>query len=132
MMETHQTDRTKTRVKWALGISLALNLLVAGAIGGAIFRHMGEGPDTRQRGGQGAHSYGAPYVQALPRAQRRALREEIRELPKTQARVIGMRYLDGSEVGEIAKREGVAPPTVRSNLARGLQSLRERLDRRFG
>ncbi|MCP5023004.1 MAG: sigma-70 family RNA polymerase sigma factor [bacterium] len=58
--------------------------------------------------------------------------EEVRELPGAQARAIGMRYLDGSKTGEIAKREGIAPQTVRANLSRGLESLRERLDRRFG
>lgn len=61
----------------------------------------------------------------------RAVLEEVGHLPKAQARVIGLRYLEGLQVAEIADRDGVQPSSVRSSLARGLERLRTRLDGRF-
>lgn len=58
--------------------------------------------------------------------------EEIRELPKTQAHTLSLRYVEGLSVDEVAGRLGTRPSTVRSNLARGLSALRARLDERLG
>ncbi len=73
-----QTDRDKwgRRVRWALGLSLAVNLLLIGALAGAGYRHAG-GPGARERTGPGAMSYAMPYMQALPRAERRAMRQQM-------------------------------------------------------
>lgn len=70
--------RLSRRVKVLLGASLALNLLFVGLIGGALWRNGGgDGPGHRD-GGPSLQSYAAPYVQALPRAERRALHRSIR------------------------------------------------------
>ncbi len=58
--------------------------------------------------------------------------EEISRLPNVQARSLTLRYVEGLEVREIAERLGSSPSTVRSNLARGIASLREQLDARHG
>lgn len=60
-----------------LGLSLALNLAVLAAVGGAVWRHSGE-----ERGGPRASKGGALYIQALPRETRRAIREQTRGGPR--------------------------------------------------
>lgn len=62
----------------------------------------------------------------------RALLDELSALPPAQRRAITARYLDELEPAEIARRDGVSPSSVRSQLARGLGALRERLDGRAG
>ncbi|MEO0662856.1 MAG: RNA polymerase sigma factor, partial [Planctomycetota bacterium] len=62
----------------------------------------------------------------------RALLAELRALPPAQRRAVTARYLDGLELAEIARRDGVRAATVRSQLARGLAALRGRLDAREG
>ena len=57
---------------------------------------------------------------------------EISLLPDVQARSISLRYVEGLEVREIAQRLGSSPSTVRSNLARGMATLRAQLDARHG
>ena len=51
--------------------SLALNLLVVGAVAGAFWRHGGERS-------HGARGFAVPYVRALPGPERRALFAELR------------------------------------------------------
>jgi uncharacterized membrane protein len=89
-METPQTRRTGRGLKWALGISLALNLLVVGAIGGAMLRHSGYGPEKGPRGFASVYGYGAPYMRALPPEARKlvneAVRAGLRELPSLSER----------------------------------------------
>ena len=74
-------------LKWALGLSLALNLVIVGFVGGAVLRHAGEGRGDR---GPSLQSYGAPFVRALPREAKRKLREALRgeraELPSRKDR----------------------------------------------
>lgn len=60
-----------------LGLSLALNLAVLAAAGGAAWRHGGE-----ERGGPRASKGGALYMKALPRETRRAIREQTRGGPR--------------------------------------------------
>ncbi|MEM6570269.1 MAG: RNA polymerase sigma factor [Planctomycetota bacterium] len=62
----------------------------------------------------------------------RVVLEELGHLPASQRDALVLRYVEGLEPAEIARRAGLAPPTVRAHLARGLASLRERLDRRAG
>ena len=71
-------DVTKRTVplgfKILLGVSLAINLAVIGVFAGAAFR---KGKDRPQRGG-GQINYARPYIQALPREDRRAILEAMR------------------------------------------------------
>ncbi len=74
-------DTVKNR-RWmpvVLGLSLALNLAVVAAVGGAVWRHSGEG-----RGGPRASMGGALYLKALPRETRRAIREQMRSTPRRE------------------------------------------------
>lgn len=70
-------DVTKRTVplgfKILLGVSLAINLAVIGVFAGAAFR---KGEDRPQRDGQ--INYARPYIQALPREDRRAILEAMR------------------------------------------------------
>lgn len=69
----HQTGRG---VRIALLVSLALNLLVVGAMAGAFLRK--GGPEARMDRGPGASSYGMPYMRALSKDDRRLVGESIR------------------------------------------------------
>ena len=62
----------------------------------------------------------------------RVVLEEVGKLPKTQGRAISLHFVEQLSPNEIAQREGTSASTVRSNLARGLATLRERLDERNG
>lgn len=77
-MTQEPAPRRARLLKGALAVSLALNLLVVGAIGGALWRQGGMAPHHREAGA-GPRSYAAPYVQALPRDMRRALHQKLRE-----------------------------------------------------
>ncbi len=77
-METEMAKTAKGLVwKWVLGLSLALNLLVAGVFAGAAWRHSG---DIRadKRGAPSIERYGAPFVRALPRDAKRELNRRLR------------------------------------------------------
>lgn len=69
------TETTKRAIprgwKILLGVSLAINLAVIGLVAGATLR---KGPERSSRGG-GHANYAMPYIQALPRAERRAIFE---------------------------------------------------------
>ncbi|MEM8712462.1 MAG: RNA polymerase sigma factor, partial [Planctomycetota bacterium] len=58
--------------------------------------------------------------------------EEVRELPRTQAQTLSLRYVEGLTIAEVAAQLGTHSSTVRSNLSRGLAALRTRLDERLG
>ena len=77
-----KTDAVKQTVpsgfRILLGISLAINLAVIGVIAGAVFRKNDDGP--RRGGGQAHHA--RPYIQALPREERRAILEASRAAKK--------------------------------------------------
>ena len=77
MARTDTPAPIRPLIRWVLGLSLALNLLIIGAIAGAFLRHGGP-PD---RGGRfDAAGYGAPYVQALSRADKRQMRKALKDL----------------------------------------------------
>lgn len=76
-MEQQRKPGPSRRWKIVLGLSLAMNLLFVGLIAGAVWRNGGEGPRSF-KGGPELQSYAAPYVRALPRAERRALHQSIR------------------------------------------------------
>ncbi len=61
----------------------------------------------------------------------RQLVEEVMSLEEPYRQVLLLRWFEGHEPKEIAALLGVSAGTVRSQLKRGLERLRERLDRRF-
>lgn len=60
----------------------------------------------------------------------RAALDEVAKLPEAQANVISLRFVEDLSVAEIAARLNIAESSVRSNLARGLATVRGRLDER--
>ena len=61
-------------LRWALGLSLGVNLLVLGLVAGAAYRF--DGPGGGAFGNM--RSYGAPYIMALPEDARRAMFRDLR------------------------------------------------------
>lgn len=81
MVDQNPSARPKTRrsIKILLGCSLALNLAVAGLVAGAIVRNDGvRGPGARH---YALNAFGAPYMQALSRSDRRQVISQIRNDP---------------------------------------------------
>lgn len=77
MQDTHPTTpRISRRIKIILGLSLALNLAVAGVIAGAALRH----GDVQQKGPRtaGFGAYGLPYMIALSREDRHEIKTAVR------------------------------------------------------
>lgn len=82
----------------------------------------------------------AAREEAAPSADENVLRDELRalvgrslaEIDEPFRSTLILRYFAGLEPSEIAAREGVPPATVRTRLKRGLEKLREELDRRHG
>jgi RNA polymerase sigma factor (sigma-70 family) len=62
----------------------------------------------------------------------RALTEELAQLAEPFRSTVLLRFFEDLEPSEIARRQGLPAGTVRWRLKRGLDELRERLDRRFG
>ena len=65
-------------IKGALVVSLAVNLLVLGAIGGAFWRFGPPGEHGGRAGPPDLSSYGAAYVRALPPDARHAMFRQMR------------------------------------------------------
>lgn len=79
--------RRVLRIKIALAVSVALNLLVVGFVVGALARQGGHGPWSARP--PALANFGAPYVMALPKEDRRALNAALRvggELPDRRMR----------------------------------------------
>jgi RNA polymerase sigma-70 factor (ECF subfamily) len=62
------------------------------------------------------------------RASARAALAAIRALPEAYRETLVMRLVEGLSGPEIAQRTGLSPGSVRVNLHRGMQKLRERLN----
>ena len=62
----------------------------------------------------------------------RMLANALAELDEPARSTIVLRYFHDRSSAEIARDEGVPEATVRSRLKRGLEALREKLDRRYG
>lgn len=62
----------------------------------------------------------------------RAVVELLRDLPEPQRDTILLHFVEGLSAARIARLQGAPEGTVRSRLKRGLDRLREELDRRFG
>ena len=71
-------------------------------------------------------SYGAPAGQSDAADAARAL-QAIRELPEAYRDTLMLRLVEGLTGPEIAERTGLTPGSVRVNLHRGMQMLKERL-----
>ncbi len=56
----------------------------------------------------------------------------VRELPEPNRSAVWARYYEGLAPREIAARDGVPVETVKTRIARGLESLRKRFDREHG
>lgn len=82
MADQDGTTRPKTRpgIKILLAVSLALNLAVAGVVLGALTR--GDGGSDRGQRHHTLSAFGAPYMQALSRGERRQILSEIRNDPE--------------------------------------------------
>ena len=99
MTELQTPKRATSRgLKWAFGISLALNLVFIGVFAGAALRFAGGEHGERKAGPRG-QSYGAPFVRALPREDRRKLHRALRAdndgLPsRAERRVLQQQLID--------------------------------------
>lgn len=74
--EQHPPAGTGRWIKILLAGSLALNLAVAGLVAGAVIRH--DGPMDRTIRSPSLGAFGAPYMLALPREDRRAVLRAMR------------------------------------------------------
>lgn len=68
--------KASRRIRIVLGLSLAANLAVVGLIAGAVLRQ-GDGPRGGPRSA-GFTAYGLPYMIALPREDRKAIKAAVR------------------------------------------------------
>jgi RNA polymerase sigma-70 factor (ECF subfamily) len=84
-----------------------------------------------QRGARDESGPAADELAARLDAQR-ALAEELRALPEPYRSTLVRSYFDGWSAARIAREAGCPATTVRTRLERGLELLRERLDRRHG
>lgn len=91
----------------------------------------------RREGRREQHERGSAQPGELPspaelsermECQRRLL-NSVLELPEPYGSTVVLRYYEGLSASEIARRKGIPHATVRSHIKRGLDSLRERLDR---
>lgn len=77
-----ELTRNDKVLRWALGASLGVNLVIVGMIAGAAYRFNGPhaGPMENMR------SYGTPYIRALPDDHRRAVFDGLRK--KKDSRIL--------------------------------------------
>lgn len=96
MTETRTPSRRGRGLKWALALSLALNLLILGFVGGAAWRFAGPGAGDRRWAPAPVIS-GILYVRALPREAQRELGREVRkqtaDLPNRRERRAAFRQM---------------------------------------
>jgi RNA polymerase sigma factor (sigma-70 family) len=84
--------------------------------------------------GQESNDLGVPTPVEIESAieLRQLLLDELAQLDEPLRVVLAMRYLEGLSIAELAERAGMPTDTAKSRISRGLQQLRERLDRRDG
>lgn len=78
---TETTPDVPRKRRWIMPLlftSLAVNLLVAGVVIGALLSP--DGPRNRSEIGPGRGVIGEPFIRALPRSERRALAEDVRKM----------------------------------------------------
>ena len=116
------------------GLETGLRPWLAGVVRKLALRKRRDRARVERRERAGARSEAAPSTEET------VLRDELRalvgrslaELDEPFRSTLILRYFAGLEPAEIAAREGVPPATVRTRLKRGLEKLREELDRRHG
>jgi RNA polymerase sigma-70 factor (ECF subfamily) len=74
----------------------------------------------------------AAPANCLDQMEARVILEAIRALPQTYRETLILRLVEGMTGPEIATRTGLTPGSVRVNLHRGMQQLRERLAEKSG
>ncbi|MGB7242127.1 MAG: periplasmic heavy metal sensor [Sulfitobacter sp.] len=92
MTQTDKAPSQARKSRWiriALGLSLAANLAFVGLVAGSAWRHKG---GDRRPAFSAIAGYAQPYMQALPRAQRRQIFRDIRsgalgDVPNRDARL---------------------------------------------
>ena len=86
-----------------------------------------------ERGSVAAEASGPPADEVESAIElRQMLLRELRQLDEPLRKVVVMRHLEGRSLKQIATELAVPRDTVKSRLARGLEQLRVRLDRRTG
>ncbi len=127
MAETPDEPRTRRAPMWMrvmLGVSLALNLAVIGIVVGAAARF--GGPPPR---GPAMMSYAMPYVLALPRADRRAVLNRVRQAEVPGGSTRKARRAQYAQMIEMLRLSPFDPDAVRgvldqqSTAARTVQTL---------
>lgn len=92
----------------------------------------GHGIEATARDGPASHaSGGAPVQTAIAVETARIVENAVGLLPPQQRMVVVMRIWNGMKYGEIAEIAGTAEATVRSNMLRGLETLRSYLTPRL-
>ncbi|MEM1447555.1 MAG: sigma-70 family RNA polymerase sigma factor [Planctomycetota bacterium] len=137
----HDEASADDLVQDALGAAITARRPIADLrsyLGGALRRrsHDVARREERRRRRESVHSSdrdrvapGADDAAARVETMRMVL-DEVERLPAAQRDAITLRYVDDLRPVEIAERLRVAPATVRAHIARGLATIRERLDRR--
>jgi uncharacterized membrane protein len=114
-------------VKWVLALSLALNLVIIGLVAGAAMRFSGAHDEGRFRG-PAEHSYGAPFVRALPREAKRELQRSLRaQAPQLPSRA--ERRASYGQMVQVLRQEPFDPAQAQAifeQQSNAAQSLRDR------
>ena len=87
----------------------------------------------RERRAAGPEAVQPSADEVLAREERRReVVDALQALAEPYRSAVALRYLEGLEPGEIARRRGVPAATVRTQVRRGLELMRERLDQQHG
>lgn len=103
--------RTGRALRWALFFSLAINVLFVGLVAGAMLRHHGPGGPRAMEG-----AAFAPYIQALPRADQRALRGEFLRARPDLADLAASRRADTLAFAKIVATDPFDPEAARHQI----------------
>ena len=98
----------------------------------AVMGRRGAGRRARRERASARPEGEASTAELVERAElQKLLAEAVLGLDEPQRTAVLLRYFEGLSSAEIARRSGVPAATVRSRLARALEELRTRLDRRY-
>ena len=98
-----QPAKPRRRFRVLFGLSLALNLLVLGAIAGAFL--MGPGARTGKAGPPGLREISAPYVRAFDHSTKREMRREMRALLPDRGEAIAANKADYAAFLEVVRAD---------------------------
>lgn len=117
-----QPARSGRAAHWALLLSLALNVLFVGLIAGAMLRHHGPGGPRAMEG-----AAFAPYIQALPRSDQRALRAGFLRVRPDLAELAAGRRADSLAFAAIAAADTFDVEAARQHIDAQIKQGGERL-----